>query len=81
MVDFIGGDLPELPDNADVQPVATASAGKLSQLIARRNDVSGGWRVSFLLDPQGTELVELRCFLRLNDKALSETWAYQWMSG
>jgi periplasmic glucans biosynthesis protein len=35
-------------------------------------------RVSFELDPGGTELSELRLALRLGDQQISETWLYRW---
>ena len=37
-----------------------------------------GVRVSFELDPAGTELCELRLALRLDDQQVSETWLYRW---
>jgi glucans biosynthesis protein len=33
--------------------------------------------VSFELLPQGNDS-ELRCFLKLGDDVLTETWSYQW---
>jgi glucans biosynthesis protein len=42
------------------------------------NDVPGHWRAQFDLTVQGEEPVEMRAFLRLGDKVLSETWLYQY---
>ena len=36
------------------------------------------WRVRFDLNVDGDEPVDLRCFLQLGDKALTETWLYQY---
>ena len=41
------------------------------------NDVPGQWRATFDLTVQGTEPVEMRCYLRLKNEVLSETWLYQ----
>jgi glucans biosynthesis protein len=35
-------------------------------------------RLSFELEPQDAPRVEMRCVLRHGDKALTETWVYQW---
>jgi glucans biosynthesis protein len=40
--------------------------------------VNGHWRTQFDLVVDGTEPVELRCYLKLGDRTLSETWAYQY---
>jgi glucans biosynthesis protein len=42
------------------------------------NDVPGHWRAVFDLDAPGNDPVELRCFLKLGNDTLSETWSYQY---
>ncbi|QRO02553.1 glucan biosynthesis protein [Archangium violaceum] len=61
-----------------VEPVITASKGQVLHPIAQRNDVTGGWRVTFELVPQAGAPAELRCFLRRGSATLTETWSYLW---
>ena len=49
--------------------------------MGRRNDVPGHWRAQFDLTVEGTDPVEMRCFLRGGDKVLTETWLYQYLPG
>jgi glucans biosynthesis protein len=46
--------------------------------VARPNLATGGWRVSFVLDPAGTKLCDMRGMLRLGEEPLSEIWSYRW---
>jgi len=38
----------------------------------------GGWRVSFLFEPQSGDPIELRLFLRKEEQILTETWTWRW---
>lgn len=58
--------------------VVTASAGKLFPAVVQRNGVTGGYRAFFELEPGEAESIELRCFLRRGQDAVSETWSYLW---
>ncbi|HLT02034.1 MAG TPA: glucan biosynthesis protein [Geminicoccaceae bacterium] len=78
VIDFEGGQLNDTPADAPVQAVVDVAGGKVTDPIARKNGVTGGWRALFDLHPDGSDPVELRCQLRLADKPLSETWLYQW---
>jgi len=78
VIDFEGGQLNDTPADAPVQAVVDVAGGKVTDPIARKNEVTGGWRALFDLHPDGSDPVELRCQLRLADKPLSETWLYQW---
>ncbi|HEX7043043.1 MAG TPA: glucan biosynthesis protein G [Burkholderiales bacterium] len=78
LVDFAGGELPLL---AETQPVAarlTATGGEVSDLTVQRIPASGGWRVSFRLAPTSAEAVDMRLFLELDGRRLTETWNYVW---
>lgn len=55
-----------------------SSAGMVSGVSVLRNPHTGGWRVSFDLEPDGDDVHELRCLLRQNGRQVSETWSYQW---
>jgi glucans biosynthesis protein len=80
VVDFAGGELAALDRHANVESVVSASRGMLELISARPLDAIHGWRAMFDLKPEpgSTEPVDLRLFLRLDGRALSETWLYQW---
>jgi len=78
-VDFIGGELATLPRDAKVEPVITASRGKIEITSARPQKEIKGYRAMFDLRPTDSnpEPIDLRVYLRLNGQPLSETWLYQ----
>ena len=78
VIDFEGGQLAALPGNLPVEPVAWVSGGELSKPVAQKNPVTDGWRVFFDLRPEAEGPTELRCFLKLGEDVLTETWIYQW---
>lgn len=78
MIDFIGGSLADLKQDAPIEPTIALSAGIVKALVARPNPISGGWRVSFILETGGAKLCDLRCTLKLGDDLLSEVWSYRW---
>ena len=78
-VDFAGGELPHLPPDAAVEAVVTASSGQIGEVIVQENPPIGGWRALFDFVPADDNPADLRCFLRQQDKFLSETWSYRWM--
>jgi glucans biosynthesis protein len=75
VVDFAGPAL-----SSDKLPVATvmSNPGTIANVAVHSNPEIDGVRVSFELDPAGTELCELRLALRLADQQISETWLYRW---
>lgn len=66
----------ELPEG-DVRADVTAANAQLSPTVPRRNPVTGGWRVAFDVEPTGRGPVELRCFLAVGDRKISEIWLYR----
>jgi periplasmic glucans biosynthesis protein len=81
MVEFWGAPLRELPYGVKPEPVISISRGILGPYQFTEpvpDDLPGHWRTQFDLIVEGPEPVELRCFLRLGDKTLTETWAYQY---
>lgn len=80
VAEFLGEPLTKLPSGVFPEAVVTASRGTISHVYteALPNDVPGHWRAVFDLAVEGSEPVELRCFLRLKDETLSETWSYQY---
>lgn len=76
VVDFVG---PAVSGQRQL-PVAvvTANPGTVADVTVHNNPEIDGVRVSFQLDPAGTDLSELRLFLKLGDQQISETWLYRW---
>ncbi len=65
-------------DCAVPNAVVTASAGKVGDVVVTRDPLTRGYRVSFTLDPQGSELSELRAELEPGDSRRAEVWLYRW---
>ena len=78
VVDFAGGDLASLPHDAKVEPIVTASSGTLELVSARPLASIRGYRAMFDVKPVDDRPVDLRLFLRSDERALTETWMYQW---
>jgi periplasmic glucans biosynthesis protein len=80
MVEFLGEPLKNVPFGVKPEVVLSASRGTFSYVFTEAvpNDVPGHWRAQFDLTVTGEEPVEMRAFLRLGDKVLSETWLYQY---
>lgn len=80
VVDFAGGGLQLLGNKAKVEPIITASRGKVEITSARPQPQIAGYRAMFDLKPidDSTEPIDLRLYLSLEGRPLSETWVYQW---
>jgi len=70
-----GGDL-EL--DKSIQVKVSASRGTLRHVVGRPNEIDGGYRVSFELEPGGEELSELSLVLLRDGKVVSERWLFRW---
>ncbi|TAN47502.1 MAG: glucans biosynthesis protein [Methylococcaceae bacterium] len=82
VVDFRGGRLAELGWKDKLEPVVTASKGRIEAAAARPIKELNGWRCNFDLVPDGADPVDLRLYLRDGQgSAVSETWLYQWQPG
>jgi periplasmic glucans biosynthesis protein len=79
-VDVTGGELATLAKTADVEPVISASRGEIEIASARPQAAIQGYRVMFDLKPtdESHEPIDLRMYLRIGGRPLSETWLYQW---
>lgn len=80
VIDFAGGPLEALGKQDEVVAVVTQSRGEISNRYALQVVGTKIWRAFFDLQAEGIDPVDLRCFLRLGDQALSETWLYQYLS-
>lgn len=80
VIDFSGGPLAELEQRYDLTPMVTASRGRVDNAHVLKVVGTDRWRASFDLYADGAEPVELRCYVRLGDKTLTETWLYQYIA-
>jgi glucans biosynthesis protein len=78
VIDFVGGRLAELTPDAPVKMEISTSAGTVKQPVTQPNPATGGWRVSFALDPAGAKLCDMRGTLRLGEEPVAEVWSYRW---
>jgi periplasmic glucans biosynthesis protein len=80
VLELIGDALKTMPPDTELTPDVSAKPGKILHPVAQRNPETGGWRISFELDPDGANLVELRAILTKDKVSISETWLYRWTS-
>ena len=78
VVDFTGGPLMQMQQRYDVTPVVTASRGKIDNAYVIKVVGTDRWRALFDLQVEGTQPIDLRMYLKLGNKTLSETWLYQY---
>lgn len=81
MVEFLGGPLKDVPFGVKPEPVLSASRGTFSYIYTEAvpDDVPGHWRAQFDLTVTGPEPVDMRCYLKIGDQVLTETWLYQYI--
>ncbi|HEY1613866.1 MAG TPA: glucan biosynthesis protein [Rhizomicrobium sp.] len=77
VIDFQGGTLDAMPARYDVSPIVTLSRGKAENRYVIRVVGTNTWRAFFDVNVTGRDPLDLRCYLKLGDKTLSETWLYQ----
>lgn len=78
VIDFAGGQLPDLHRDDGVEPVVWCSRGQILNpyclpIVGTRN-----WRAVFELKADGPAPIDLRLYLRREGTALTETWLYQY---
>ncbi|MDE2577537.1 MAG: glucan biosynthesis protein D [Hyphomicrobiales bacterium] len=80
MVEFMGGPLTDLPKGVKPEAALWASRGQFSYVFTEAvpDDVPGHWRAQFDLTAEGADPVEMRCFLKIGDKIISESWLFQY---
>jgi periplasmic glucans biosynthesis protein len=79
-VDFAGGELGALAKDAPVEAVITASRGQTEHVTAHFVEQFNGYRALFDVRPtdDSVEPIDLRLYLRVDGRPLTETWIYQW---
>jgi len=61
-----------------VEPVLESSSGTIADLRTEPLPDAAGWRVSFRLEPDGSQPADMRLYLSTGDSSVSETWSYVW---
>jgi glucans biosynthesis protein len=78
VIDFEGGPLERLEKQDKVMPIVTTTRGTIENVYALQIVGTKRWRGFFDLRVEGRDTVNLRCYLRLDDYPLSETWLYEY---
>jgi glucans biosynthesis protein len=78
VIDFEGGALSQMAARFDVTPVVSDSRGMVDNAYVIKVVGTSRWRALFDVDTDGKDPLDLRCYLRLGDQTLSETWLYQY---
>lgn len=80
VVDFSGGRLSMLAEDAEVEAVIKSSDGRVEITSARPQHAIDGYRMMFDLVPpdNSTQAIDLRAYLAVNGQPITETWVYQW---
>ena len=77
-IDFQGGDLDKLPANAVVVADLGKNSGTFTDLYVSKLPDGKTYRASFKVEPDGNNVVDMRVFIKTNNKRLSEVWSYVW---
>ena len=76
-IDFAGGDLARFTsEQRAVEPVVEARNARIDNPYAIRVVGTDHWRLIFDVYPEGESAVDLRAFLRTQERALTETWVF-----
>jgi glucans biosynthesis protein len=78
VLDATGETLQKLPPDAQVRGEVSANTGKIVDVVTQPNPHTGGWRLSFYLDPEKADSVDLRARIMRDQDVLSETWLFRW---
>lgn len=77
-IDFRGGELDKLAKGVTPEADFQKNSGNVTDLHVSQLPDGKTWRVSFKLEPDGNNLVDMRLFIKTRDKRLSEVWSYVW---
>ena len=78
VIDYIATGPTPAPDAPAPTATVSSGGGKIDHVTISRNPANGGWRLTFRLDPEDQELIELRATLDFPDDRVAETWVYRW---
>lgn len=79
VIDFDGGLMAELPDDAEMEPIVTLSSGKIEHIALSRIQDTTKWRLVIDVDGKEERIVELVAHVAGYGRKLTETWIYQWI--
>jgi glucans biosynthesis protein len=79
VIEFVGAPLSQLTPGDVPVPVVNASRGDIANARAESIPNTQRWRAVFDLAAGGSEPIELRLYLRLGNRPLTETWLYQYL--
>ncbi len=77
VIDFEGGDLGQLGNSDGVSLNLTVNRGRYDSTAAYRVVGTQKWRAIFDYTPDSREAGDIRAFLQLNGRSLTESWIYQ----
>ncbi|HXS05211.1 MAG TPA: glucan biosynthesis protein D [Rhizomicrobium sp.] len=77
-IDWEGGILDQLQQRYDLTPVVNVSNGKAEGAYVIKVVGTNRWRSLFDISIDTKTPIDLRCYLKLGDKTLTETWIYQY---
>jgi glucans biosynthesis protein len=78
ILDFAGDNLPTGPAKQPIEARTQVSNAEIQNLVAQKNEITGGWRVFFDLAKTTREPVEIRVCLQAMGQVVSETWLYHY---
>lgn len=79
VIDFAGGPLGAMPENAEIGPVVHASGGEIVETVLSRVIGTDIWRLVIEATAAPGALVEMRAEVAGYGRTLTETWLYQWI--
>ncbi|WP_299049022.1 glucan biosynthesis protein G [uncultured Tateyamaria sp.] len=81
VVDFEGGALGMMDEDANVTPIVTHSAGEIAGMVLHkvRDAAKPTWRLFIDIDGGDADLIELTAHVADETQKLSETWLFQWL--
>lgn len=79
VIDFAGGPLENLDKAAPVQLVLNTSGGKIENDYVLQVVGTKHWRAFFDIETDKMNPVDIRVYLRLGDRSMTETWLYQYI--
>ncbi len=79
VIDFDGGLMASLPDDAQMEPVVTLSNGKIQHVALSKIANTTKWRLVIDVDGESARIVELVAHVAGFGRKLTETWIYQWL--
>ena len=79
VVDFEGGRLGALPEDADVEASLSVTRGELATQTLFKLPERDTWRLVADIVPERNAAMELVAYVEGYDERLSETWLYQWI--